>query len=127
MHKNKLLVAMMLTSTLALNGCVVAMGNKGGWDGKSTWEEQQQLNRKNLEKVDLGMSVAEVRTIMGTADFNELHQLDAGVVQVLYFRTHRNKGDGKTAKDECTAVVFRDGAVIGWGDRAYADATRSSL
>ncbi|GAA5190546.1 DUF3192 domain-containing protein [Ferrimonas gelatinilytica] len=111
------LAAMAITS---LSGCVVKVGGDGGWDADhlSSWEKQQERNRKNLAQISLGMTVDQVRVIMGTADFNEVYQKDQGVVQVLYYRTHRLHGDGVTEKEECTPVVFRDGAVTGWGETA---------
>ena len=41
------------------------------------------------------------------------------VYEVLFFRTHRTHSDGETTKDECTPLVFRDGVLIGFGDKAY--------
>ncbi len=105
--------------SLVLSGCVISV--KDGdidSDWVSDWETQQEENRTKLAQLAPGMTVAEVRALMGTADFNEFYQRDNKGIQVLYYRTHRAKGDGKTTKNECTPVVFTDGKVTGWGATA---------
>ncbi|MBY5990643.1 DUF3192 domain-containing protein [Ferrimonas balearica] len=126
MNKRTLLAATVaMALTVNLSGCIVAV-DKGGWDYQtnSDWEKTQEKNRRHLEQVELGMALSQVRTIMGTADFNELHQNDGAQVQVLFYRTHRSHGDGKTSKDECTPIVLTDGIVTGWGDTAYQKAVQ---
>ncbi len=120
MKKTILAATLAALAISTLSGCVVKVGGDGDWDSghQSSWEQQQDRNRRNLEQINLGMTVNQVRVIMGTADFNEVYQQEEGVVQVLYYRTHRLKGDGVTGKDECTPVVFRDGTVTGWGEAA---------
>ncbi|GAA4878158.1 DUF3192 domain-containing protein [Ferrimonas pelagia] len=123
--KNRLVLAtLVFAASTALTGCVVSVGGGGDWDkgSHSSWQKKQEINRKNLEQIALGMGVEEVRRIMGTADFNEVYQRDDHSVQVLFYRTHRQKGDGSTSKDECTPVVFHAGEVVGWGDTAYRQA-----
>lgn len=124
----KVTLAAILAVTLAgpLSGCVIAVGDKGDWDTSSSadWEQVQDQNRRKLEQVALGMSLNEVRGIMGTAEFNELYQQDDKQIQVLFYRTHRTRSDGKTTKEECTPIVLTDGQVTGWGDTAFQNAVR---
>ncbi|MBY6018144.1 DUF3192 domain-containing protein [Ferrimonas balearica] len=123
----KVTLAAILAVTLAgpLSGCVIAVGDKG-WDAQSSadWEKKQDSNRRKLEQIELGMALSDVRSIMGTADFNELYQQEEDQVQVLYYRTHRTRGDSKTTKDECTPIVLTNGAVTGWGNTALENAVR---
>lgn len=123
--KKELVMAAALS--VALSGCVISI--KDGdidSDWVSDWEAQQQENREKLAQLAPGMTVEQVSTLMGTADFNELYQRDDTAIQVLYYRTHRTSGDGKTSKDECTPVVFNNGKVTGWGDTAFASALGDS-
>ncbi|GIU16685.1 DUF3192 domain-containing protein [Shewanella sp. MBTL60-112-B2] len=120
--KNKLLgLAFFGIASLGLTGCVVNVGDgESDWDNNGSWEKVQDSNRKNLSKVALGMSKAQVTTLMGTADFNEAYIQQDKEVYVLFYRTQRTHSDGKTTKDECTPVVISNNAVVGWGEMAYS-------
>ncbi|MBY6186972.1 DUF3192 domain-containing protein [Marinobacter hydrocarbonoclasticus] len=123
----KVTLAAIIAVTLAgpLTGCVIAVGDKG-WDVQSSsdWEKTQDQNRRKLEQMEVGMALSEVRTLMGTADFNELYVRDDKQIQVLYYRTHRTRSDSKTTKDECTPIVLTDGQVTGWGESAFQRAVQ---
>ncbi|WP_445946960.1 DUF3192 domain-containing protein [Shewanella sp.] len=123
--KLKLIPAALLTSlSLLMSGCVLNVGDHGS-SGHSGWEEQQQANRDNIAKLSIGMDTQQVTLLMGTADFSEAFVTQASAqdaeqqVQVFFYRTQWNKGDGKTTKEECTPVVLRNNKLIGWGDAAY--------
>ncbi|MGS0675071.1 DUF3192 domain-containing protein [Shewanella sp. 0m-4] len=105
-------------ASLGLTGCVVNVGDGGSENG--SWEKVQDKNRDNLSKISLGMSKNQVTTLMGTADFNEAYIQQDKEVYVLFYRTQRTHGDGKTTKDECTPVVISNNAVVGWGEMAYS-------
>ncbi|TKB49729.1 DUF3192 domain-containing protein [Ferrimonas sediminicola] len=126
--KTQLMLPAAAALILSLSGCVVAVGGDGwegdSWDGdsRSSWEEVEKHNREKLSQLSPGMSVDQVVALMGTAEFNEFYRDDEKSVQVLFYRTHRTKGDGKTSKDECTPVVFEGGKVVGWGSKAYTNA-----
>ncbi|MCL1143399.1 DUF3192 domain-containing protein [Shewanella gaetbuli] len=125
MKSNLLAAALIASISLGLTGCVLNVGDHESSKGHNYWEVQQEKNRTNLTKLSLGMSLDQVQIIMGTSDFTEAfvnqasEQSAAETVNVLFYRTQWAKGDGKTTKDECTPVVFRDGKLIGWGDTAY--------
>ena len=87
--------------------------------------EQQDKNRALLANLALGMTSEQVVTLMGTADFSEAYTKaestdNPQAIKVLFYRTQWAKGDGKTTKDECTPVVFKNNVLVGWGDTAVA-------
>lgn len=130
-HKlnNKLIAVTFLgLASLGLSGCVVNVGDgESGWDSSESWEKVQDKNRTNLTKLSLGMPKDQVMILMGTADFSEAY-IQQSVQQgesnkevlVLFYRTQRNNGDGKTTKDECTPIVLSNNALVGWGETAYS-------
>ena len=115
----KALLVTALVVPLSLTGCVVSVGGDGDGSYHSGWEDREHKNRRKISNLVLDMSIQNVKDSMGTPDFNELHQKGDTKVQVLYYRTHRRAGDGVTTKDECTPLVFENGALVGWGDSAY--------
>ncbi|MCE9787265.1 DUF3192 domain-containing protein [Shewanella chilikensis] len=118
---NKLLLPLMGIASLGLSACVVNIGDhEANWDEKESWQLQQQQNQQQLAKLTLGMDQQQVQHLMGQADFNEAFLSNEQQVQVLFYRTRHRHSDGKTTKDECTPLVFRDQQLIGWGDKAYA-------
>ena len=58
--------------------------------------------------------------MLGVADFNEVYNKGDENIQVLYYRTNRKHADGITTKDECTPLIFKNGALVSWGDTAYS-------
>lgn len=107
-------------ASLSLSGCVLNIGDgESDWNGQDGWEAKQNVNRANLAKLSLGMSRDQVAILMGTADFNEAYMEKDKQVHVLFYRTQRTSGDGKTTKDECTPVVISNNALVGWGSMAY--------
>ncbi|MCS6209653.1 DUF3192 domain-containing protein [Shewanella baltica] len=130
-HKlnNKLIAITFLgLASLGLSGCVVNVGDgESGWDSSASWEKVQDKNRTNLTKLSLGMPKDQVMILMGTADFSEAYIQQSAQqgesnkeVLVLFYRTQRNNGDGKTTKDECTPIVLSNNALVGWGETAYS-------
>ena len=121
MKKNLLRLAFFGIASIGLTGCVINVGDgESDWDSNGSWQKTQETNRGNLAKVSLGMSKDQVTTLMGTADFNEAYVQQDKEVHVLFYRTQRLKGDGKTTKDECTPVVISNNTVVGWGEMAYS-------
>lgn len=129
-HKlNSKLIGMVFLGlgTLGLSGCVFNVGES--WDSNEAWAKSQEQNRNHLAQLTLGMSKDQVMTLMGTADFSEAYQNNSAKegaqssaptnVLVLFYRTQRTNGDGKTTKDECTPVVLANDTLIGWGETAY--------
>ncbi|QQX79054.1 DUF3192 domain-containing protein [Shewanella sp. KX20019] len=121
MKNNLLSLAFFGIASIGLTGCVINVGDDGAdWDNNGSWEATQESNRENLSRISLGMSKDQVTTLMGTADFNEAYIQQDKEVHVLFYRTQRMKGDGKTTKNECTPVVISNNAVVGWGEKAYS-------
>ncbi|MGI2261207.1 DUF3192 domain-containing protein [Shewanella sp. GXUN23E] len=106
--------------TVGLSGCVINVGEEGYSQSNSNWQHDEQRNRELIANLQPGMSIDAVKSKMGVADFVEAFSRDEGLVEVLFYRTQRVDSDGRTSKDECTALVFRQGALIGWGERAYS-------
>lgn len=115
MKKLAFLSAGVLSLSL-LTGCIVVVDGDKRVENQSTTEQREESNRTAIANLDLGSSPAVVLNKMGTPDFDE--RMNNGDVEyrVLYYRTQRVKGDGMTTKDECTPLVFANGALIGWGE-----------
>lgn len=117
MKTNLIGLAFIGAVSLGLSGCVINLGE--GESDWNSWERTQTENRDNLTKLNLGMSQEQVNVLMGKADFNEAYIENDKEVHVLFYRTQRTNGDGKTTKDECTPVVISNNTLIGWGEKAY--------
>ncbi|MCV2883260.1 DUF3192 domain-containing protein [Aestuariibacter sp. AA17] len=119
----KLLLAAAVSAPLLLSGCVVSVGGDDDYDSysHSSWQKKERKNRAHIASLELGMSVESVKNKMGVPDFNEMYNKQDRSVQVLFYRTQRAEGDGATTKDECTPLVFKGGALVGWGERAYLE------
>jgi outer membrane protein assembly factor BamE (lipoprotein component of BamABCDE complex) len=116
------LLAIVLPLTLSLGGCVIVAGTgDSDWDNDN-WEDRQQENRFKISQLTLGADRSSVVATMGKPDFTESFTHSDKVYQVYYYRTHKNKGDGKTTKDETTAVVFVADRLFGWGEKALDQA-----
>ena len=119
MQLKKLALIICIPATLMLSGCVISVGDDDHGYSSHSWEDKEVENRSIISSLNLKVSENEVTSRLGVPDFTELHQSDAGNVKVLFYRTHRNKGDGVTTKDECTPLVFVNSQLVGWGDSAY--------
>lgn len=114
----KTILALGLSAAL-LSGCVISVdGDHDGYDNGSTWSEREEDNREQIGRLNIGASINSVRNKMGVPDFDELLLKNEKEHRVLFYRTQRNKGDGVTTKDECTPIVFVNGALIGFGETA---------
>ncbi|MBI2381145.1 MAG: DUF3192 domain-containing protein [Gammaproteobacteria bacterium] len=100
-----------------LSGCVINLGTDG--DYGSNWEKTERRNREEIASLVVNTSEQTIRTRLGRPDFSEGYQDQGQDVRVLFYRTQRQEGDGVTSKNECTPLVFRNGLLIGWGDKAY--------
>ncbi|MAD77302.1 MAG: hypothetical protein CML20_21420 [Rheinheimera sp.] len=112
----------LLIAASLLTGCVVAIGDKDYEDSDnadSEWRSTQQANLKQINQFQPGMAFSNVVSRMGNPDFTEFLMKDEQQVQVLFYRTQHKRSDGKTTKDECTPLVFIDGQLHSWGDKAY--------
>lgn len=105
-----------------LTGCVVAIGDKdyeGSKNSDSEWRKKQQDNLTQINQFQPGIAFNEVISLMGNPDFTEFLIKDEQQIQVLFYRTQHQRSDSKTTKDECTPLVFINGQLHSWGDKAY--------
>jgi hypothetical protein len=117
---NKLAISALVGLSLGLSGCVISVDGKDDqYSHHSSWQDEEQKNRKHISKLSTDMAYEQVLNRMGVAEFNELHTKGEDTYQVLFYRTQRIEGDGVTTKDECTPLVFKNGILVGWGDNAY--------
>lgn len=114
---NKLVITALLGLSLGLSGCVISVDSDH--NSQSDWQEIEQKNRKHISRLTQDTSYDAILNRMGVADFNELYQKGDDTYQVLYYRTQKIDSDGVTTKDECTPLVFKNGALFGWGESAY--------
>ena len=115
----KLAVAALFGLSLGLSGCVISVDGDGEYGYRSDWQDKEQKNRKHISRLQQDTSYDEILNRMGIADFNEFYTKGNDTYQVLYYRTQRIDGDGVTTKDECTPLVFKNTALVGWGETAY--------
>lgn len=104
--------------TIALSGCVVAINDRSS-ETEGDWKKAQRYNQQQINQMATGMPIEEVRNLLGAPDFSESFNKNGEQTQVLFYRTHHVKSDGKTTKDECTPLIFKDNRLTGWGDKAY--------
>ncbi|OIM99919.1 hypothetical protein BFR57_05030 [Idiomarina sp. MD25a] len=105
--------------TLSLSGCIVV--SEPSWDKDDPQYDQihdERGNRQAIAKLALNADFESVRNNLGTPDFSERWIEDDNEYQVLFYRTQRVHADGMTTKDECTPIVFKNGALIGTGQMA---------
>ena len=72
-----------------------------------------------MKKFLLSLALVAGAFLTGCATTPMPYSKDGETVQVLFYRTHHQKSDGKTTKDECTPLVFKQNRLTGWGDKAY--------
>jgi outer membrane protein assembly factor BamE (lipoprotein component of BamABCDE complex) len=117
-----------LPLAFALTGCVVVVGNDdhdGEFDwnnsnSSSEWKQVQNSNKAKIAALEVGSSLADVKTAMGTPNINEAFTENNQQYQVLFYRTRHKHSDGETTKDECTTLIFVDGTLKSWGQKAYS-------
>ena len=74
-----------------------------------------EKNINNSKNLRIGMTKAEVLQIMGEPLKNESFNKP----DLWYYYYDCNWLDGLTTEEECFPLVFRDGKLIGWGNRFY--------
>jgi len=103
-----------------LSGCVIAVGDHDDeYADNQDWKKTQQFNKTYINQLTLGTDTASVRKTLGAPAFVELFNKNGEQVEVLFYRTQHERSDGETSKDECTPLVFKQGALVGVGDKAY--------
>ncbi|MCG8464475.1 MAG: DUF3192 domain-containing protein [Xanthomonadales bacterium] len=112
MYKKISLLAL-VSSALLLGGCVIHVDDS--YDDEPNWREQQRDNQAQIQLLELGTSVQEVRERMGPADVTEAFQADGRDYRILRYRTQHRHADGETTPDETTPLLFENGRLVGWG------------
>jgi hypothetical protein len=116
---NKLVVATLFGLSLGLSGCVISVDGDGEYSHHPDWRNAEQTNRKHISRLQQDISYNVILNRMGIADFNEFYVKGDDTYQVLYYRTQRIDGDEVATKDECTPLVFKNSALLGWGKTVY--------
>ena len=116
---NKLVVIAIFGLSLGLSGCVISVDGDGDYGHQSGVHNTEQKNRKHISRLQQNVSYDDILNRMGIADFNEFYAKGDDTYQVLYYRTQRVDLDGVTTKDECTPLVLKNSALLGWGETAY--------
>jgi hypothetical protein len=86
---------------------------------KEQWQALQDENKRKITELAVGDSFDKTRTKMGAPNFTEAFKSDGKAYQILFYRTRHKHSDGTTTKDECTPLIFVDGTLTSWGDKAY--------
>ncbi len=86
------------------------------------WDEREGFNRKYINTLALDKTSAD-KTLqdLGAPDLTEAKKVNEKSYQVMFYRTQHKHSDGITTQDECTALLFKDGILIGIGESAYLD------
>ena len=100
----KELSVLILVSPLifGLAGCSISIGSD---DMSMIRGDREYENRQVIANLTIGNNTDQVRALLGVPDFNESFMSEDQRVNVLYYRTQRVTGDGKTTKDECAACI----------------------
>ncbi len=124
--KKQLICAGVISSMFLLNACVVAVNDtQTSKKYKKAQKEDKELkNRKAISMLNTSMTVSDVQTIMGVADFNEFYLSGTSKKQVLFYKTHTVKNNGVITKNECTPLIFNDGVLTSWGSEPYQAITK---
>ena len=85
-----------------------------------SWQERQEFNHRMLSEITIGQSIDSIRQLMGRADFSEAKASSEASFQIMFYRTEHINSDGRTTKDECTPLLFKDDLLIAWGEETYA-------
>ena len=78
--------------------------------------ETAKNNVENSKKLRIGMTKAEVLQVMGEPLKDEAFNKP----DLWYYYYDCNWLDGLITEEECFPLVFKDGKLIGWGNRFYA-------
>ena len=81
---------------------------------------KDNANIKNLDKSKIGMTKAEVLTLMGAADKSEKFEQKGVAVEILYYPTSGSYSpDTGWRNIDSTPVVLKAGILKGWGKYYY--------
>ena len=83
------------------------------------WEDRQVYNSQKMSDLTLGQDIISVKKLLGKAEFSEAKALKETKLQIMFYRTHHDKSDGVTTKEECTPLIFENDKLIAWGQDTY--------
>jgi hypothetical protein len=120
------MLAAALLLPLTLGACVIHVGpddEDGHYVHKGSVQRQEMRNRDAISRLELGSAFDQVRSQLGEPDFAEASVVGGHEIRILRYRTHRTSADGDTTRDETTPLVFKDGKLVGIGERAVVAET----
>ena len=136
MRKSILAPLLLTLAALPATSCYFHIGGSGPGEyyvpsaDPNTARDLRSENRARIERLQLGMTVDQVKEIMGASStwLNEaigwvsnpyrsesFVDKDGQTVLVLYYYTRINQSDNLITDDELTPIGFRDGKLVGWG------------
>lgn len=77
-------------------------------------------NRNRLNDLQIGITQEQVNLVMGRHWKKESYLQNSTIYEVLYYQTQSIQNYG-TTDEEMTPVVLKDGKVVGWGRKFFAD------
>ncbi len=86
---------------------------------KMAWEDREAYNRQFIAKLKIEQfTFDQALKQLGSPDITEARKVANDNFQVMFYRTQHVKSDGITTQDECTFLLFVNGALqeIGLGD-----------
>lgn len=86
---------------------------------KMKWEDREAYNKQFIAKLQLDQFTFEQAIEqLGSPDITEAKKVLDDKFQVMFYRTQHVKSDGITTQDECTFLLFINGALkeIGLGN-----------
>ncbi|WP_371372691.1 DUF3192 domain-containing protein [Thalassotalea aquiviva] len=86
------------------------------------WDEREGYNRQYINQLNLeNTNVDKILQDLGAPDLTEAKIVGSESYQVMFYRTQHKHSDGITTQDECTALLFKGGMLVGIGETAYID------
>lgn len=111
---------------MSLAGCVISMSDdqhNTRYTDTISWSEYHQKNRQVIANLTIGERLNKVYDQLHTPQYSELKQQGEATYRVLFYATSH---DGNMEKSGCTALVFKNKVLIGWGERAYQSIQQNS-
>lgn len=118
MKTTYLLLSATLTMSTLLTGCVIAIDGDDHQALNNTQADKPLENRKKLATLIPNSNLNEIQELMGIADFYEAYKNKNDAVQILYYQTHHVIKDHIIDKNECTPLIFKNGRLESWGEKA---------
>ncbi|WP_025819952.1 DUF3192 domain-containing protein [Shewanella marina] len=102
-----------------LSACSINIASNDDDSGQYKFHKIERQNKQHITQLNMGMTQEQVQLLMGKPELTEAYNKKGQAMKILFYRTQWQHGDGQTTKDECTALIFENGNLMGWGDTAY--------